>query len=169
MFVHENVQGQPFSLFQSMFGEAYHLFDLEVNPAMFGFGLLSRDRRYVLGFHKTRTRLLADPLVLLGRVSSQLSLWTTCPAHCCFAALEEVLEEARRIAGMRSFELPPHIAHRTSLQNMDLAEMLSPRERHALAHYTWKYEERWGRDPARDPNAVFSLGTTDTLIVHGRA
>lgn len=156
-WIHENVVAQPLWLLQLLLGEHYIIMPLNLSPKSVGFGLLERKRVYTLGVHKQEATLTANPYEVMQFVQGKLSRVQPQPKDCLMADIREIIQEAREVCELRGAQLPPGLEHATA-DNLDLSGLLTERERAAVIGFTHAYLERFGTDPAQDPNAVWFLG-----------
>lgn len=159
-WIHENVLGQPVDVLRGLFGADYDLRDFVLSPAMVGFALVERQRRYVLAIDKSKAEYVCDPAVLLNYITSNLKLISTEPRHAVLAPWEEVLHEARDLCRIRKIEWPAQLDATASsaAATVDWSFVLTPRERESLQGFTCEYVRRFGMLPFADPNAFFYLG-----------
>ena len=79
MFIHDNSALFDETVIDRLTHGIYRLFPLRSSPAHMGFGLIERDRQYLMGVDKERAEIIADPRAIYAHVVSVLSTVITEP------------------------------------------------------------------------------------------
>ena len=91
--IHENVPQFWVELLVQHLGVKYHIYSMLVDCNDFGFGLISRQRRYSILYHKLKTNVRHSPVAVYGMLRQKCRLLRakTCPCmqhwpaqDCCF-------------------------------------------------------------------------------------
>lgn len=147
----ENVPGIPSEYVHMMLGTDYHIWEFLVEAAHSGHRGASRTRVYFLFCHKLKGRVLMCPQRCYDIVKTRIrECVQTSPSCYLVASPRDILIEAMRWAAKRKRFFRPG--------NLDLAYILTPREREAVIYLSEAYEARFHQKASEDPDLCMYLG-----------
>ena len=152
--IHENVPQFWVELLVQHLGMKYHIYSMLVDCNDMGFGLISRQRRYSILYHKLKTNVRHSPVAVYGmlrqKCNSHMHRLACTPMDCFLASPDEVAGEMAMAA--QSKNMPLHAA----LACPGL--LFSPSEASHLEFYIMAWTSKYGSHPMFCPWAVFNLG-----------
>eukprot|EP00435_Cladocopium_sp_Y103_P057556 s726_g19.t2 len=97
IIVHENVCQFPSSLLTDELSDLYDFYPIYVDASHVGMPAISRQRSYVIGFHRLKTFVTIHPAAMYDFFVAAINSWNTvdCPDEFFVASDEEVEEEVR--------------------------------------------------------------------------
>lgn len=173
LVVFENVPEFPQWLLEFAFGHAFLLHRIAVSPSDCGFGLVRRDRVYVLMIHKQRAILTHCPHEMHDLMVASMAHVQTVPGHALQAGPAEVLAEVAELGSRRSRQSRGSRGPcREGFQQIWPSEVLTARERDAINIYADLYRRRVGLNPERNLSLFYFLGDNPqarcSWSLHGR-
>ena len=97
IIIHENVCQFPASFLSDELSDIYALFPIYVDASHVGMSAISRQRSYVIGFHRKKTCMTTSPAAMYDLFITQINNWNTVdsPDEFFIATDEEVEEHVR--------------------------------------------------------------------------
>ena len=94
IIIHENVCQFPASFLSEELSDIYAFFPIYVDASHVGMSAISRQRSYVIGFHRMKTCMITSPAAMYDLFVMQINGWNNvdCPDQ-FFVATEEEIEQ----------------------------------------------------------------------------